>query len=119
LNREQLCDVLHPIHLLWLSPAWPGIRLGQPWAGSVRQPSSGTRSETIFRQAEVYGSAALQQGPEPPRGANHGQCDGVEVQLSTAVIQAITFGEAVIHNVVVLVVNDNDLKINLAQLPQF
>lgn len=42
-----------------------------------------------------------------------GSATGTEVPLSTAIIPEITFGGAIAHNVVVLVMDDKELNINL------
>jgi predicted aspartyl protease len=47
------------------------------------------------------------------RAQTQGGATGAEVPLSTAIIPEIAFGRAVIHNVVVLVMDDKDLNIDL------
>ena len=42
-----------------------------------------------------------------------GAATGTEVPLSTAIIPELTLGGAIVHNVVVLVMNDKELNINL------
>ena len=42
-----------------------------------------------------------------------GGATGTEVSLSTAIIPELTFGGAIVHNVVVLVMDDKELNINL------